>query len=549
MDAPQQTASRHGRFISAARVFAGLTLVSRLLGLVRDKVCALIFGNGEIWSAYTIAFMIPNLFRRLFGEGALSSALVPVLTDYETGDAPEVREAGRRLVSAVVTLLTMLLAAITLGVEAILLTAWTAGGLSPHNVLVVTLTAVMLPYMILICLVAVGSAVLNVRGRFAEGAAAPIVLNVCIIVAAAWMAPRLADSPSRQIFTVAWAVLVAGVLQLLLIWRAMRVRGIRLSFLADWHHPGVRKVALLMAPMVAGLAVVQLNTLADRLIAWILTERVGHTAWHVLGVTIPRMLDEGAVATLERATRLYEFPLGLFAVAVATAIFPAFSRHAAENDLPGLADTLRRGIEIKLLVAIPATVGLVMIRRELTQLIFEGGRFRAADTRRVAWVMSFYVLGLAAFSVQQLLTRAFYALKRVRLPVRVAAWMVALNLPLNLVLVLSMRDEAGLALSTTICAFIQAVWLAVALRRLLGRMGGRRMLDATLRICAASAVMASAVWLVRDWAVGYWGSGLGGWDARSGRVLIPVVVGGAVFYLAARALRIQALRELLSREA
>ncbi len=565
--ADRSARATRGRFVSAARVFTLLTLVSRVFGLIRDKVCAHQFGNGAIWSAFSIGFMVPNLFRRLFGEGALSAAVIPVLTDYEASGDADRREMGRRLISAVVTLLTLLLSGVTLAAEAVLLGLWVGGRLGPTNALVVGLTAVMLPYMVLVCLVALGSAVLNVRGRFAEGAAAPILLNLFLIVAAGVVAPRAAASVHGRIFIVAGSVLAAGVVQWAMVARALRVRGVRLSFRVDWRHPGVRRVATLMAPMVVGLGVVQLNTLADRLIAWVLTARPGQTAYQVLGVTIPRVLDEGAVATLERASRLYEFPLGLFAVAVATAIFPALSRHASEDDLPGLADTLRRGLEIKLLIAAPATVGLLLVRTELVQLIFQGGQFLDRDTARVASVTALYVLGLSAFSAQQLLTRAFYALKMVRTPVRVAAWMVALNLPLNLLLLwafhrlgggLSTPDGSGrawrldptggLALSTTLCAFVQTAWLGAVLRRRIGPMGGRRIARSLAATLAATAVMAVAVWAVRAWTLSVWGGEMGGWASRFAKVLLPVGCGAVVFLAAAMVLRIAAMRDLISRE-
>ena len=552
---PDARKAKAGHFISAARVFTVLTFVSRIFGLVRDSVFYAVFGRTIVSDAFEIGFRVPNLFRRLFGEGALTSALIPVLTEYDASDDPEKRQAGLYLIHAVVTLTTMLLAAITIVIELGILLFWFDwSGRDPKTCLFAGLTALMLPYVILVCLVALGSAVLNVRGRFVEQASAPIILNVCNILTAAVIAPIFSSNPETQIFIMGGSVLVAGVLQLLLILRALAVRGILLKWRFDLTHPGVRRVMWLMAPMILPLAVIQINTLMDAVMAEYFTRAAGPdgSVHYLLGLTIPRVLENGAVAALSVASRIYEMPLGVFSVAFATAIFPALSRHAAANDKPGLADTLRRGLQMSLLIAIPATAGLCLLRTELVRAILQYGQFKAGDTEIVAGTMAVFAAGLAAFTMVQLLTRAFYALKQVRRPVQIAVLMVLLNLPLNVGFVLLLKSPAGLALSTTLCAFLQATWLGLLLRRQLGLMGGRRIVRSLTQTLIGTALMAGAIIAVQhflgDWPIVPAARGPMKVMLHGTNVLIPTAIGVIVFYLANRFLKNEALHDLLSKE-
>ncbi|MDD4889069.1 MAG: murein biosynthesis integral membrane protein MurJ [Phycisphaerae bacterium] len=548
---PPLPAAARSHFVSATRVFTALTFVSRIFGLVRETVMARAFGRTGLMDAFSMGFRVPNLFRRLFGEGALTSAMIPVLTEYESSPDPEKRKLGLYLVQAVVTLTGCLLAVITIAVELFILCALRTPAESPSVRLMQVLTAIMMPYVIMICLVGLGSAVLNVRGRFAEQASAPIILNLCNILTAAVIAPLFTHDPRKQIFFLAFSVLIAGVLQLAMIVRALAKRGFPLRVRFDFRHEGVRRVMWLTLPMIVPLAVVQINTYMDNVVAWWLTIRPNEpTAYHVFGLTIRRLLTEGGVASLNWAALLYEMPLGVFSVAVATAIFPALARHGAARDYRGLADTLRRGLQISLLIAIPATAGLCLLRLEMVSVILQYGKFTASDSPIVAETMMCFAIGLAAFSVQQMLVRAFYSLKQVRTPVWIAVSMVALNFPLNIALVqwIGRPTPAGMALSTTICAFIQATWLGVVLRRQLGLMGGRRILRSLASTLAATAVMCGVI-ILWQWLAGrLFGQNSGPVLVRVVRLLVPIIAGAMTFYVIARLLRNEALRELTARE-
>ncbi len=505
-------------FISAARVVSALTLLSRVLGLVRDAVFAAAFGAGWAASAFSIAFMVPNLFRRLFGEGALSAALIPVFT--------EIRQQGddrrtRRLAGTVLAGTGILLAVLVLLGEALV------GGLrplveaTPRNQLTLRLTVIMLPYALLICGVALMGGLLNVLGHFAAPAAAPIVLNCCIISAIAAGTVVGGLGIETHLTWVAAAVLIAGVLQLALQWTAVRARGFRMTLALDLRDEAVRRIARLTGPMVLGLAVVQINALADVLIAY----------WFVP--------HAGAPNKLYLAQRLYQFPLGVFLIALTTAIYPQFSRMAADRDMEGFGDSAIRGLRMVLFIGLPASVGLILLREPLVALLFERGRFVPGDTARTAAVVMFYGAGIWAYGLQMMLGRAFYALQDSKTPVRIAMAMVVLNVTLNLILVhvLPEPQERGLALATAVCAVLQSAWLAIVLARRVGHLPWGALWGQAIRVVIATLLMTAA-------CVGAMLALPALPVAQVGGVL---VVGMGVFAVASRAMHIEELHDLLDR--
>ncbi len=505
-------------FVSAARVVSGLTFLSRILGLVRDAVFAAAFGAGWAASAFSLAFMVPNLFRRLFGEGALSAAFIPVFTEVrQQGDG---QRAGRLAG-------TILIGTGVLVVGLVLLGEGFVAGLrpiiesSPRNQLTLRLTAVMLPYAVLICAVALMGGLLNVLGHFAAPAAAPIVLNLCIIAAIAGGAAVGGLGIETHLVWVAVAVVIAGVLQLALQWAAVRARGFRIRPALDLGDEAARRIAWLAGPMALGLAVVQINALADVLIAY---------------VFVPH---GGAPNKLYLAQRLYQFPLGVFLIALTTAIYPQFSRMAADRDMDGFGDSIVRGLRMVVFVGLPASVGLILLREPLVGLLFERGRFLHADTTRTASILLFYAAGVWAYGLGMMLGRAFYALQDSKTPVRIAVVMVALNLTLNLILVhvLPEPQERGLALATAICAAIQSAWLAAVLARRVGHITWSGLIGQALRVAVATVVMAAACLTVAR--------------LLPPRPLVQVagvlIVGVATFAIASRMLKIEELRDLLRR--
>jgi putative peptidoglycan lipid II flippase len=471
-------------FVRHSRTVGGLTLVSRFTGLVRDAVIAATFGMGPIASAFYLGFKVPNLFRRLFGEGALTAAFIPIYTDLLRKDTA----AARRLASLCIALLAVVLGAITLVGEGLLAWAMVGGDWSGDTQLAFKLTMIMLPYMPLVCLTAMLGGMLQVHGRFGPPAAAPILLNVVMIAATAAVMGMTVEADAVTI--VAMSVLVAGMLQLA--WQLVALLRFE-SLTRQWRGAGpqVKRILTLMAPMVVGLAVFQINAFLDSFIAFTLAPKTGGPDMLTLfGWRLPHPVQPGAVVALEFAQRLYQFPLGVFGIAIATAIFPALSHAAAQRD--DFRAILRNGLRLTVFIGLPASAGLILVRLPLTQVVFQRGAFEAGDSERVAWILVGYASAIWAYSMTHVLARAFYALKDARTPLVVSVAMVLLNLSLNLTLIWSM-GAAGLAWSTALCAVCQTVILTVALGRYIDVPIDRHVLLGWLRTAILTAMMVAAL--------------------------------------------------------
>jgi putative peptidoglycan lipid II flippase len=419
------------------------------------------FGTA-IWDCFVVPFQIPNLFRRLFGEGALTAALIPVYTEKRLQDP----QAARQLARSVLTLLVLILTGLTLaGLAFILLcTQWLS--LETKTLLTFRLAAIMLPYMILICSVATLSGLLNIHHRFGVPAAVPILFNLSIILAVIFLSRSLGADLWQQIPIVAFAVLVAGVLQILLLLPSLHRAGISICPRFNFKEDSLKKIMRLMAPMLIGLSVVQFNVVMNSIIAYFLraTPESGET-FIFLGQHLHYPVSEGAVSHLYLAARLYQFPLGVFAISLATAIFPHLSRYVAQNEIGELSKTLAQGIRSSIFIAIPATIGLILVAKPLVQVSLQwSDRITEQDTDLTAYTLCFYAIGLVAYSIQPLIVRTFYAFQDSVTPVKVAVAMVVLNLILNLILIWPL-GTAGLALATAIGAIIQLIVLSLILVR------------------------------------------------------------------------------------
>jgi putative peptidoglycan lipid II flippase len=433
--------------IKGFRQIASLTGLSRVFGLVRDMCFAHFFGAGWLMTAWTMGFKIPNLSRRLFGEGAASASFIPVYSEELYHNPAQ----ARRLANTVVSVLFVILAVLVLIGEGII---WIYYGFESRTGprLGLLLGSIMLPYMVFVCMVAMLAGILNVHRHFAVPAAAPIILNIFIIssiLVTGWVFGLQAQ---QQVFFVAVAVLLAGLVQIMIQLIPLHSRGI--SIRPEWEvgSQAFRKVIILIGPMILGLTVTQINTLADDLIALSFMTKEGYP------------LSYGAPSYLYYAQRLYQFPLGVLGISLATAIFPVMSAHAARKDIDALCKTISKGIASAVFIAFPATAGLILIGKPLVSVIFEHGLFTIEDTPIVAWTLGCYAFGLTGFFCQQIVTRAFYSLQDSKWPAKSAIAAVIVNLILNITLIWFM-GTSGLALSTAICSYLQVLILIRVLRK------------------------------------------------------------------------------------
>jgi len=511
--------------IAGARITSLGTLASRLLGLARDMATAALLGlsGGGVMDAFVIAFRIPNLFRRLFGEGALAASYLPVLSDQLVRD----RSAAWQLVSVGLTWLAVLLVVLVMLAEGVCGLVWLAWGEVPGVGLLVGLAAVMMPYLVFICLAAQVAATLHALSHFTIPAAAPTLLNICWLLAAWLVAPHFASDKHAQAYVLAAAISLAGLLQLGVQLPVLRAHGFRYDYNWAASRAAISRIVLALGPTALGMAITQINALADSLIAWCLAAVPGgpeRIAW--LGGAVRYPMQQGAAAAIYYGERLYHFPLGILGLAVATAIFPLLSRHAARQDHQKLGADLTLGLRLVLLFGVPAGVGLIMLAEPLARLLFERGQFTPQDTARAARTIACYAGGVWAYCALPVVVRGYYALGDRTTPMQVGCLVVGLNLVLNLSLIWLLA-EAGLAVATAVAAGVQVLLLAAIFSRRKSPLDWRALAGTAARTILATLLMAGA---------GYTTLALippaPGLANELARVFVPIISSTAVFFSA-----------------
>ena len=454
---------RHAYKIS---FFTGL---SRLLGFVREILMAHFFGTTLAKSAFDIAFTVPNLFRRLFGEGALSAAFVPVFT--ETLEK-EGQAAAQKLAGKMATLLATVLIMISVGTVGIISIAINHASLGEKTAAVLPLLRIMFPYMFCICMVALCMGILNASHRFSLPAATPMLLNIGWIAALFLLCPHFGTTVSEQIYGVAWGILIAGILQLALQIPALLQCNMWPQFSFSWNDPHIQRILLLMGPAAIGMGIHQLNVIVDKLLAF----------W----------VGDWAPAALTFSERLIYLPLGIFATALSTVLLPTFSRQAARANLSEIATTMATSIKGLMLIMIPATVGLMALAAPIVQLSFEGGKFTSESTLLTSRALWFYAPGLIVFSLYKMLVPAFYALKDTKTPVRIGIYAVLLNLALNILFIKTWPNgykHAGLACATVIASGANCIALAILISKRIGAIGWANLFFSFIKITLAALIM------------------------------------------------------------
>ncbi len=517
--------SEREHFFGAAKVITVITMISRVLGLVRDMLMVPL-GDRVLADRFWTAFAVPNLFRRLFGEGALSAAFVPVFTEVSEAEG---WDRARVVLANVAGLLAVVLAGLLVLGELGIWAAWSIwGGDEPRQMLLL-LSAIMLPYMVTVCLLALGSAALNCKGHFAYPAFAPILLNV-VLISAAVIAPRLAADDSGQFTVLAVSLIIAGVIQLLgVIWMLRRI-GLGVVPKLRPILPEIKRIAVLMAPMVVPLSVLQLSVLADKVLALMFT-----------GPDLP--LSEGVVGCLYASSRVYQLPMGVLAIPLATAIFPLFSRYAVRGDIGALRETTNCALRLGAFLAIPAAVALILLAEITIEVLFERRKFSPADTARTALMLRMYCLGMWAYFWNHVLLRAFFAQKDTRTPLILSLVLAGFSLPLVVIGFYTPLKAASVGAATALAQTINALWLISVLRSRWGRLGLRSILVSLLRTGIATVVMAGAVGLALLHMETFTDL-LGNKPGKIAVLAAAIVAGGGAYLLAARLLRCPELGEL-----
>jgi putative peptidoglycan lipid II flippase len=474
------------------------TLASRVLGLLRDMATASLLGLGEggTMDALVIAFRVPNLLRRIFGEGALAASFLPAFTR-AWEDQP--RRAWQ-LLSVMFVWLTIVLVAFTLLGEAICAVLWRTSD-DAATLELVGLSAALLPYMIFICLAAQASAALQALSQFRWPAFSPVLLNVCWLAAIWLVAPRFAPDKLAQAYGIAVAVLISGLLQLAVLLPPLVRLGYRLDY--DWSasRAAFWQVARAMVPITLGLAVTQLNTLMDSLIAWTLSAEAGGrqtVAW--LGDAVYYPMQSGAAAAIYYGERFYQFPVGILGQAIATVIYPLLSRHEARDDRAQIGIDLTLGLRLVWFTALPASLGIILVAQPLARVLFERGAFTAEDAARASRMMACYAAGVWAYCAIPVLVRGYYAVGDRITPARLGLVAVAINFVLNLTLIWPLAEN-GLAIATAIAAGVQVVLMATTFSRTASPLEWHALNRTLLRCSVAGLTMSLVVLGLKHFAL------------------------------------------------
>jgi putative peptidoglycan lipid II flippase len=489
-DPGQPVPRRAGGIARYAGVTGIATLASRLLGLGRDQVLAAFFGAGNQMDAFVVAFRIPNLVRDLFAEGAMSAAFVPTFTHELTlnGKTAAWKLANNVLNALLITTGTLVVLGIVFARPLIDVYAGDFAHVPGKLELTVTLTRVMLPFLMMVAAAAAVMGMLNSLHHYFVPALSPAMFNLATIAGAFTLVPIMPALGQPPIMAIAVAALAGGLGQVAIQWPALRREGFRYRPIFEPRDPVLRRTLILMGPGTIGLAATQVNLFVNTLLAT--SQGTGAASW------------------LTYAFRLMYLPIGLFGVSIGTAVLPAVSRHAAVNDTAGIRHTVSRGLGMMLMLNVPATVGLFVLATPIVRLLFERGQFLPADTAATAAAARLYALGLAGYSAVRIASPTFYAIGDSRVPAAVSAGAIAVNVVASVALVRSIGFE-GLALGTSLASIANGAALVWLLRRRLGRLDGRHLLLTLAKAIVSSAVMAfAAVAIQRAMESGVPGSGL-----------------------------------------
>ena len=480
-----------------------MTLLSRILGFVRDIVAAFFFGASPGYDAFLLANRIPNLLRRLFAEGAFSQAFVPVLSEYQTKNSPDDVKTfvnhisgNLALVLALVTVLGIICAPLFIYLFA---PGFEAG--SSRHAMATDMLRLTFPYIFFISLTALSGSLLNTHGKFGVPAITPVLLNISLIITTCWLAPHL----QKPEMALAWGVLLAGVVQLVFQVPFLIKMGIMPRPQINWRDPAVRRVLFLMPPAIFGAAIGQITMLVDSLFA--------------------SFLVTGSISWLYYAARLMEFPLGIIGVGIATVILPSLARQHASGSKQEAAKTIDWSVRCTVLIGVPATIGLFFLAGPLVATLFQSGKFTNNDVLMTTQCLMAYALAVLGLMLAKIFSSAFYATQDIKTPVKISMVILAINVLLNALLI-NKFAHVGLAMATSLTSLLNTLFLYKKWQAKHGFKFQDGWNVFLIRVCIASGFLISFLYAFSP--------GLDAWLewSRMQRVtsLAPLVVGGAGLY-------------------
>ncbi len=511
-----------GEIIRSAGVVGGMTLLSRVMGMVREILYAAIFGAGAVNDAFRIAYGIPYFFRRVLGEGAMAAYFLPTFVDIRENQGPEKAWRLANNVFNTLGLIALGLAGLVAVFAPQIIRVLAPGFAKMGNLgLAIDLTRIMIPFMMTMTLAAILMAILNAYHRFALPSSGTIILNLVFITGLYTIVPLFGDVSVEMIYGVGLVIVIGGFFQVTALGAGVRRLGGRWKPIINLKAPGLKMVLKLMVPALFGMAVVRVNLLIDNALA--------------------SLLGEGMISSLNYAERLLQFPMGVFGVALSTAILPTLSTFAAKGKLTELRDTMNYALRMAMFVAIPASIGIMILREPLVALFFQRGAFDVLATHNTSWALLFYAAGLMGYIGVAVVVPVFYAQRDTKTPVIVGAIAVAVNIVGDFALMGPLR-QGGLALASAIASFVNLGLLLFVMRRRVGHIGFFRVFKSGLKLLAAAGTMGAALWVWLE---------VSGFTAETSTFMEKLTVGGGgiavgavIFILVAWALRSSELKEL-----
>src|SRR3989441_590114 len=504
--------------LKSSGAMAGASMTSRVLGMVREMVYSDFMGVTWVASAFTLAFQVPNLFRRLLGEGAAPAEFIPIFKQKEINEGEaEMWRAANVVISGLVASAAAVTALAVLGISL----ALAAGQFKEETRLMLLLLRMMFPYMPLVCLAAVLIGMANARGHFFVPALGAALLNVVMIASVLLLAPHMGHTLQSQIRGLAIGVVLAGLAQAFFQLPSLHREGYGYAWVSPWRDPTVREVVRKMLPGSIGVAAFQINVLVISFASF----------W----------FEPTIVATFNYSVRLMEFPQGMFGISLATYLLPTLSSLAAEKKFPEFRQTLSQGLSYLAFANLAAAAIALTLAEPIVRLIFERGKFGPDATHRVALALACLAPGLLMFSMNNILARAFYALNDIKTPMKISVFCLVLNLGFAVWLVRPYR-EAGLGVANTLSATLNVVLLLFALRRKLSRLGLESFLHALLLLVPIALLAGTVAWFSHSfWEKNFGHATLG---VKIGAVFVPGAVAVLIYWLLALWLKVPATKEL-----